>query len=198
MEFDRKALSLMQATAERYYDNLSDEAIHYLFCRGIDRPVASRFLLGTCDDVHEGWLSIPYLRASGVVGIKFRRLDDGKPKYIGHGRPHLYNTADFDIADQTGEIAICEGELDALTASALCGVPCVGIPGATQWAGNPHWRELFVGYQRVWVLADPDEAGLKLASQILEDLPAARLVKLPADVNETVVKLGHDLKEFMK
>jgi len=197
MEFDRKALGLMRSTAERYHENMTPEAYEYLESRGIDRSVATRFLLGLCDDIREGWLSVPYLRPDGVVWFNFRRLDGGKPKYMASGAKHLFNTADLDTADQTGEVAIAEGELDTITASALCGVPCVGIPGATQWTGNRHWHELFRGYQRVWVLADPDEAGLGLASAILDVLPAARLVKLPADVNETYLAEG-DIKGYLK
>lgn len=197
MDFDRKTLSLKRETAERYHRGLTEEITEYLETRGITPALAQRFLLGRCDDVHDGWLSIPYLRPNGVVWFNYRRLDTGKPKYMAPGNKHLYNTSDLDTADQTGEIAIAEGEIDTITASALCGVPCVGVPGATQWTGNRHWRELFAGYQRVWVLADPDEAGLSLASAILEALPAARLVKLPGDVNETFLQHG-DIKGFMR
>lgn len=197
MEFDRKALGQMKARAERYHTNLTAEATRYLEDRGITPAIAIKYLLGICDDVYEGRLSIPYLRPEGVVWFNFRSLDGRAPKYIASGAKHLYNTAALDIADQTGEIAIAEGELDTITANDLCGVPCVGVPGATQWTGNRHWHELFRGYQRVWVLADPDDAGENLALAILESLPAARLVKLPGDVNETYLKTG-GIKEFMK
>lgn len=197
MEFDRKALSQHRETAERYHNNLSQEVTDYLSGRGITRAIASQYLLGVCDDIQDGWLSIPYLRPNGVVWFNYRRLDSGTPKYMARGSKHLYNTVALDTADHTGEIAIAEGELDAITASALCDVPCVGVPGATQWTGNKHWHELFSGYTRVWVLADPDEAGLGLAEAILDRLPAARLVKLPFDVNDCYVK-GLDLKGFMK
>lgn len=197
MDFDRKALELMQATAERYHTGLTEEMTQYLGDRGITPALAIKFLLGRCDDLHEGWLSIPYLRPSGVAWFNYRRMDGGKPKYMASGSKHLYNTADLEVADTTGEIAIAEGELDTIIASAVCGVPCVGIPGATQWTGNKHWHELFRGYQRVWVLADPDEAGLALASAILEVLPAARLVKLPGDVTDTYLTHG-GIEEFMK
>lgn len=186
----------MQAAAERYHKNLDARSSEYLAGRGIDEDTARRFLLGTCDDIHDGWISIPYLRPSGVVHFNFRRLDDGKPKYLASGPRHLFNTADLEIADETGEIALAEGEFDTIVAS-VSGVPCVGIPGATQWTGNKHWPEIFRGYQRIWILADPDDAGLSLAGAILEDLPQARLVKLPADVTDTVVRMGHDLKEFI-
>lgn len=188
----------MQETASRYHDRLARNpgVIQYLSQRGITQAIADEYMLGICDDIHKGWLSIPYLRKHGTVWFNYRRMDEGKPKYVASGKRHLYNTAALDQADMTGTVAICEGELDAIVATALCGVPAVGVPGATQWTGNPHWRELFVGYQRVWVLADPDEAGLGLASAILESLPRARLVDLPGDVNETYLK-HQGIKEFL-
>jgi len=199
VDFDRSALSQMQATAERYHENLllSAEHLLYLEGRGISEWLARQFLLGVCDDVHEGWLSIPYLRGPGVVWFNYRRLDGGKPKYMASGSKHLFNTIDMDTSDTSGEIAVAEGELDTIIASAACDVPCVGIPGATQWTGNRPWHELFRGYQRVSILADPDEAGLGLAQAIMDVLPAARLVKLPGDVTETYLQHG-DIKEFIK
>jgi len=196
MEFDRKALSQRLETAQRYHKNMDDAAYGYLKSRGISDIVAANFMLGISDDVYEGRLTIPYLRPSGVVWFNYRAMNGETPKYKAAGKKHLYNTADLDVADNTGEIAVAEGEIDTITASALCGVPCVGIPGATQWTGNPHWRELFTGYQRVHILADPDEAGIGLATAIMENLPQARLVKLPGDVNETYLKYG-DIREFM-
>lgn len=200
-KFDRSALRAYQARAERYHQNLlqDPEALLYLESRGINEQLAREYLLGICDDIHPGRLAIPYLRPQGTVWFNYRSIDPGrKPKYVAAGARHLYNTAALDIADATGEVAIAEGELDALVASSLCDVPAVGVPGSTQWAGNPSWRELFVGYQVVWVLADPDDAGEKLAQAILESLPKARLVKLPADVNATYLAQGPDLRRFMK
>lgn len=196
-EFDRASLSQKQATAERYHRALTPEVIQYLSDRGISRDVADQFLLGVCDDIHQGWLSIPYLRPSGTVHFNFRNLTGGSPKYASPGKKHLYNTGDLDIADTTGEVCICEGELDTIIASAVFGVPSVGVPGATQWTGNKHWHELFRGYQRVWMLADPDDAGLSMAAAVLDTLPQARLVRLPGDVNETYLR-GEDLRSYLK
>lgn len=201
-KFDRAALAQRQETAERYADNLAAEsnraAQEFLEARGITPALAREYLLGVCDDVRPGWLSIPYLRPSGVVWFNYRDMTPGaKPKYKSAGERHLYNTVALDQADKTGEIAIAEGEFDALVATSLCGLPTVGVPGATQWIGNPHWRELFVGYPRVWMLADPDDAGEGLANTILESLPAARIVRLPADVNDTYLKHG-SLGEFVR
>jgi DNA primase len=194
--FDRQALKLNREKAERYHANMAPEVRAYLNGRGITDVLIDEYQLGVCDDIHVGWLSIPSLRPSGVIWFNYRNLTGGSPKYMATGAKHLYNTIAFDAADQTGEIAIAEGELDAIVANSLCGIPTVGIPGATQWTGNRHWRELFAGYQRIWVLADPDEAGLALAASLLESLPAARLVRLPGDVNETYLKHG-GIKQFM-
>jgi DNA primase len=198
MDFDRKTLTFLHETAQRYHKGMTEEAYDYLEGRGITRDVAERFLLGVCDDLYPGRLSIPYLRPAGTVAFAYRAItDDSKAKYLTNHKRHLYNTADLDTADQTGEIAICEGELDTITASALYGIPAVGIPGASNWKGFPHWRECFVGYQRIYVLADPDEAGSGLASALMESLPTARLVKLPGDVNECW-QAEIDIREFMR
>lgn len=196
--FEREALGQLRERGERYHKNLleDDAALAYLAGRGISLPLAAKYGLGISDDVHAGRLAIPYLRPNGVIWFNYRSLDGAAPKYIASGAKHMFNTAVLDEADVTGEIAICEGELDAIVATELFGVPAVAIPGATQWQGNRHWHELFRGYQRVWVLADPDEAGLGLADRILETLPAARLVRLPADVTDTWLT-GKDLREYM-
>lgn len=196
-KFDRGALKAMEDKASRYQAGMTEEAYDWLQRRGISREVADVYKLGISDDLHRGRLAIPYLRPAGVIWFNYRTLEaEGKPKYISHGSRHLYNTEAFEVADATGEVAIAEGELDAIVATALCGVPTVGIPGATQWQGNKHWHELFTGYQKVWVLADPDEAGKSLAEQVLGRLGRARLVQLPADVNDTYLKHG-GIREFM-
>ena len=57
---------------------------------------------------------------------------------------------------------------------------------------GPEWREIFAGYSSVFVFADPDEPGQKLANRILRDLDTAHLVALPGDVNETYLDKGAD------
>lgn len=203
-KFDRSALKQNQERAEHYHDLLmasetleAATAVDFLEARGIGIDLIKTYKLGLCDDIHPGWISIPYIREPhGVIWFNYRNLSGSGPKYKAPGEKHLYNTAALDVADETGEIFIAEGEFDALVAHALCDAPTVGIPGATQWTGNRHWRELFVGYQRIYVLADPDEAGLQLASAILEVLPAARLVNLPADVTDTYLKHG-EIRSFI-
>lgn len=109
------------------------------------------------DERFTGMLAIPYLTPRGVRAIKFRRLDDGKPKFAqvaGQG-VRLYNTQAYFDADEV--IGIAEGEIDAAIATERLGLPTLGIPGAEMWiAHNDIWAHLFKNFQRVLILADGD------------------------------------------
>lgn len=125
------------------------------------------------------------------MSIRFRRLDNGKPKYmtLAGDRPRLYNT--MALLKDTANIAITEGELDAITAT-VCGLHAVGVPGAQAW--QPHFREPFLGYRNVYVLADGDVAGLSFATQVATSLPNGKIIPMPTgyDVNSLVNEKGKD------
>src|SRR5699024_7868051 len=75
-------------------------------------------------------LSIPYLTASNeVVNIRFRNLTDSGPKYLQlPGTPvGPYNLKA--LTEDASTVVIAEGELDAVTLSAL-GIAAIGMPGA--------------------------------------------------------------------
>lgn len=171
------------------------------------------FRIGYVDDpltgheMYRGMLAIPYLRKShefgwGVAAIRFGCLKDHE--HVGHGkytsvagdRPRLYNTMAF--WKGAPDIAITEGELDAIAAES-CGIRAVGVPGSMLW--QRYFRELFVGYRNVYILADGDEAGTKFANTIAADLPNARIVPMPKghDVNSFVLQEGREaLKDRLK
>ena len=204
MQSKEQMKSLLEA-ATRYAGNLSDEAERYLAGRGISRDVAESFMLGTITDphngheMHEGWLSIPYITALGhCVGFKFRRLDDGKPKYgspLGQ-KSHLYNVTD--VLVDSGIIVVCEGELDAVVLSGLCNIPAVGVPGVTAW--KPHFARLFTGFDRVYIIGDNDvkedgsNPGAEFARRVSSELINGQIVQLPPgmDINELYLAEGPD------
>jgi DNA primase len=150
--------------------------------------------------MYRGCLAIPYLRFSSwrnwsVASIRFRRLDGGTPKYmtVAGDKPRLYNT--YALTKYSRDMAITEGEIDAITAE-LANVPTVGVPGSQMW--KPYFRELFLGYRNVNILADGDDAGMEFAHQVAKTLPNARIIPMPdgEDVNSLVVKQGkHALLE---
>jgi len=193
--------SLTEA-AERYSSNLTPQALSYLEARGITKEIASKYLLGSVVEPsagHEhstGRLSIPYFTPTGVVGMKFRTIDDGTPKYLypTGQKVGLFNVNDLHIYSDV--IAICEGEIDTIILSGIVGIPSVGVAGVSQW--KPWFPKLFEGYTRILIFADNDvkedgrNPGQELAKRIKEDLDKATVVMLPdnQDVNEVFLDQG--------
>ena len=196
--------NLLTEAAEKYCNSLTPQAASYLEARGITAEVAHTFRLGSVVEPsagHEhavGRLSIPYLTPAGVVGIKFRSIDDTTPKYLWPSgqKIGLYNVLDLHCYSDT--IAICEGEIDTIVASGIVGIPAVGVAGVSQW--KPWFPKLFESYTRILIFADNDvkedgtNPGQELARRIKEDLDKATIVQLPPnmDVNEIYLQLGKD------
>jgi DNA primase len=201
---------LREATSSYHASLPGSPADSYLKHRGLGFPSTKtqidRFRLGFVEEPlpgHEqfrGFLAIPYLRWSqehgwAVVSIRFRCIQDhehrghGKYMTVAGDRPRLYNTKALMLP--TENIAITEGEVDAVTAT-VCGVPAVGVPGSQAW--QPHFREPFLGYRNVFVLADGDEAGISFANTIAATLPNAKVIPMPAgdDVNSLVLSRGKE------
>ncbi|AFI24968.1 hypothetical protein [Mycobacterium phage SWU1] len=192
---------LWEATS-RYRESLpGSPADEYLASRGLaGRAELSRFGLGFVDDplpgheMYRGCLAIPYMRWSPwrhwtVAAIRYRRIDGGTPKYLSMPgeKDRLYNT--YALTKYSKDMAICEGELDTITAE-LCGLPTVGLSGAQKW--KPYFRELFLGYRNVNILADGDDAGMEFARSVAKTLPNARIIPMPdgEDVNSLVTSQG--------
>lgn len=196
--------SLLEAVTH-YSNHLSEEALGYLDARGISSQIAQQFSLGTIvgpingHEAFTGWLCIPYFTALGDVTIvKFRRLDDGKPKY---GQPvgqktHLFNVSDT-LADSP-RIVICEGELDAIVISGVLGIPAVGVPGVASWKN--YYAKLFNGFDTVYIAGDNDikedgsNPGAEFARRVSGDLTNGQIVQLPAgmDINDFYLQNGKE------
>ena len=188
---------LLLEAAQRYAQAISPEALAVLDARGISEVVAAKYQLGTITEpingheMYEGWISIPYITASGsCVGFKFRRLDEGKPKY---GSPtgqkaHLYNVADITIMKPY--IVVCEGELDTVIVSGVLDIPAVGVPGVAAW--KSHFPKLFGGYETVYVVGDNDvkedgsNPGAEFAKRVANEVMNSQIVTLPPnmDIND--------------
>ena len=195
--------SLTEA-AERYYKDLTPQALSYLEARGVSQAVADTFLLGSVVTPSAGHehavnrLSIPYRTPAGVVGMKFRTIDDSTPKYLWPTgqKVGLFNVNDLHKHSDT--IAICEGELDTIILSGVVEIPSVGVAGVSQW--KPWFKNLFEPYTRVLIFADNDvkedgrNPGQELAKRIKEELDKATVVHLPdnTDVNEVLLKYGSE------
>ena len=196
---------LLQEAAHHYAQAISDEALAYLAGRGISEETAARFRLGTITDPieghqgYEGWLAIPYFTALDLcVGFKFRRLDDGKPKYgapIGQ-KSHLFNVVA--TLSATKSIVICEGEFDAIIMEANCGIPAVGVPGVAAW--KPYYQKLFNGFDIVYVVGDNDvkedgtNPGAEFSRRVASEISNSQIVTLPPglDITDFYLANGKD------
>lgn len=194
----------LTATADRYHASIDRQTASYLQERGITKEAADTFHLGTVVDPapgHEhatGCLAIPYRTPTGVVGIKFRRVDGGTPKYLWPTgqKVGMFNVVDLHRGSHV--LAVCEGELDTLVMSALVGVPAIGVAGVSNW--RHHFPKMLEGFDRVVVFADNDlkengtNPGMELAKRIKEDVDRAVVVQLPAnkDVNAVFQEDGKD------
>jgi DNA primase len=196
--------SLLEA-AQRYAQAITPLALGVLAERGISEEVAARFQLGTITEPmnghesYEGWISIPYITASGsCVGFKFRRTDEGKPKY---GSPtgqksHLYNVCDITI--DSPRVVVCEGELDTVITSGVLGIQAVGVPGVAAW--KSHFPKLFAGYETIYVVGDNDvkedgsNPGAEFAKRVANEVMNSVIVTLPAgmDINDYYLAHGAD------
>jgi DNA primase len=194
---------LLLEAAQRYAQAISPEALAVLDARGISEVVAAKYQLGTITDpingheMYEGWISIPYITASGsCVGFKFRRVDEGKPKY---GSPtgqkaHLYNVSDITIMKPY--IVVCEGELDTVIVSGVLDIPAVGVPGVAAW--KPHFPKLFGGYETVYVVGDNDvkedgsNPGAEFSKRVANEVMNSTIVTLPPnmDINDYYLAYG--------
>ena len=195
--------STLYEQAQYYHDQLPGSiAAEYLVTeRGLDLDRIARFGLGYSGatepghKMYQGRLVIPYMRYMHgewfTVALKFRRIGDesGGAKYLGDTSPKLYNTVD--AVENDDQIAICEGELDALTAS-VAGVPAVGVPGVDTWQRS--WTPIFRGYERIWVLMDGDKPGRDFGAMLRKLLgpDKIRLIDMPdgLDVNSFVKEYG--------
>lgn len=132
------------------------------------------------------------------VGFKFRRLDEGKPKYGAPTRQksHLYNVSDIILSSEW--IAICEGELDTIIASAILNIPAVGVPGVQAW--KPHFTRMFTGYGKVYIIGDNDlkddgtNPGAEFSRMVAQEVLNSSIVSLPAgmDLNDLYLAKGID------
>lgn len=192
---------LKEATA-LYHSNL-DLASDYLKSRGITRTAAQAAQLGVVKyplPGHEPYrhrLSIPYITTSGVVSMKFRCMQDHRCKDHGHnkylsvgGDSRMYHVTS--VLTHQPYIAVTEGEMDAIVLNHLCGVPAVGIPGATNW--KAHYARVLEGFDRILVVGDGDKAGGEFARAVAKHLETGVSIVFPEgqDVNSVYLSDGRD------
>lgn len=135
-------------------------------------------------------LAIPYITPTGVVDIRFRAMGPEEPKYMGMPgtQTRLYNVRALHEAGNS--IAVCEGEIDAITLHYKCGIPAVGVPGANSW--KAHYTRLLQDFEVVFVFADGDQPGSDFAKNLSKEMQNVIILQMPEsqDVNSMFLSSG--------
>lgn len=188
--------SLEQATAAYERDIHLAEA--YLASRGIPLAVANTYRLGYVTEQNVqpgdqdmiGRLALPFLTPHGVIDMRFRDIGgQSRAKYLSKPGSHTRIFAVGNLLKASPFVCITEGEFDTIIADGLCGLPSVGVPGASNW--QPHYPLLFEDRQ-VFVLCDGDTAGREFGKKVAATVDGATIIPMPdgMDVNEVFLQYG--------
>jgi DNA primase len=196
-ESQREAL---EEAVTRYQAALTVDAIAYLVDRGLTKETAATFRLGSVVDPmpghgkFQGFLAIPYLIDTHPVSIRFRCIQSHDHDANYHGKymsmaeepARMFNARAIDEAED--EIHLTEGEFDAIILN-QAGYPAVAIPGVHNWM--PRHMRMLAGFSRVYVWADPDDAGAEFAARVARALRSAKVLQLRnGDVSDTYLTGG--------
>ena len=195
MKLSRSQKVLLEKATSHYEAHIP-LAEGYLAQRGISLETAEEIRLGVVVDPLPGQeqfinrLSIPYVTPTGVVDIRFRSMGPEEPKYMGMQgtETRMYNVKALHTAGSF--IAVCEGEIDAITLSYSCGIPAVGIPGANAW--KPHYGRLLADFETIYVFADGDQPGIDFAKGLSKEFSNIIIMQMPEgqDVNSMYLLNG--------
>lgn len=177
----------------------SAQAQEYLMARGIGPEVAHIHRLGYVGvpeighEQYTGRLAIPYVTPSGVVDVRFRAINQtDSPKYLSQpgSEGHMFNVRAFQVDSEF--IAITEGEIDAIVANDLVGIPAIGVAGANAW--KSWYSRAFNDYIRVIILCDGDQPGRDWGRKIANDMDNTVIINMPdgMDVNDVYLLEGAD------
>lgn len=189
-------VSLEKATS--HYEGHLPLAEGYLAKRGLSLEVGTKLRLGVVVDPLPGQehfigrLAIPYITPTGVVDIRFRAMGPEEPKYMGMPgtTTRLFNVNALHYAGSV--IAVCEGEIDAITLDRMCGIPAVGVPGANSW--KPHYTRLLSDFEAVYVFTDGDQPGSDFGKMLSKEFNNTVIIQMPEgeDVNSMYLAKGAD------
>lgn len=218
----RRALSISQAMAEiKAHFSIRDESMvrpkqeykrpekpkartaddvvrEWFYNRGISGTTVRDFKIAEQARGNAIYAVFPYLRDGEYVNGKYRNIADKKDmRQEGGAEPCLFGWHLID--PKARKVAICEGELDAMTLHQV-GIPALSVnagAGNHQWIDND-WERLD-RFSEIYLCYDNDDAGQKGAREVANRLGAerCRIVYFGEhkDANDALMA-GFDAKAF--
>jgi len=171
---------------------------HYLEKRKLTAKSIDAYKVGFVDQ-HNGqegpWIVFPFRRDGDLLFIKYLHLDrpDGKKTIRAEKdcQPVLFGWEA--IPDNVRQVAICEGELDAMSLFEY-GLPALSVPFGGGKGAKQQWIEQEFEYldrfAEIYLCMDNDEEGHLAVKEIVARLGAhrCRVVKLPRkDANQCLM-----------
>lgn len=145
------------------------EVKEWLNSRGLTDETIAAFKIGEQLVNGKSYAVFPYLRDGELVNAKYRNPSEKKDmRQEGGAEPCLFGW--HLIEPKCRVIAICEGEIDAMTLH-QCGIPALSVNAG---AGNHQWIEndwvRLDRFSEILVCFDDDEAGKKGAAEVIKRL----------------------------
>lgn len=178
-------------------------ALEWLKNRGLTEKTLADFKIA--EQVRDGktYAIFPYIREGEYINAKYRNVAEKKDmRQEGGAEPCLFGWHLIDPNCRT--VAICEGELDAMTLHQV-GIPALSVnagAGNHQWIASD-WQRL-ERFSEILVCFDADEAGQKGAQEVMHRLGNERckLVQFGSakDANEYLLAKAEaiDFEEAIK
>lgn len=172
-------------------------ALDWLKGRGLTDETIAAFKIAEQIRGEKTYALFPYLRDGELINLKYRNVADKRDmRQEGGAEPCLFGWHLIDPKART--VAICEGEIDAMTLH-QCGIPALSVnagAGNHQWLEND-WERLD-RFSEILIFFDSDEAGKAGAKELVRRLGMERckVVTLPTkDANE-YLQQGADGSDF--
>ena len=173
-------------------------AREWLLSRGLTEETIADFKIGEQERNGKTYCLFPYLRDGELVNAKYRNIADKKDmRQEGGAEPCLYGW--HLIQPNARTVAICEGEIDAMTLH-QAGIPALSVnagAGNHQWIDSD-WSRL-ERFSEILLCYDSDEAGQKGVREVAKRLGMMRckVVRFDSskDANEYLLT-GADAADF--
>lgn len=172
-------------------------ARQWLMGRGLAEETLAAFKIAEQVQGGKTYALFPYLRDGELVNVKYRNVAEKRDmRQEGGAEPCLFGWHLID--PKARQVAICEGEIDAMTLHQV-GIPALSVnagAGNHQWIEND-WERL-ERFSDILLFFDADEAGKKGATEVAHRLgnERCRMVTLPAKDANDYLQQGADGSDF--